>query len=79
MLRRFAGGGPPGCRCMGDRRPARHPRPSKAPARANTHLDEASGAKATHPKLDLVLQLIREGDTSKLTRLERCPARCCIW
>ena len=39
--------------------------------RANIHLDTASGAKASRPKLDLVLQLLREGDTLKVTRLDR--------
>ena len=40
-------------------------------ARENIHLDKASGAKASRPKLDLVLQLLREGDTLKVTRLDR--------
>ncbi|WP_405475911.1 recombinase family protein [Streptomyces sp. NBC_00009] len=39
--------------------------------RENIHLDTASGAKASRPKLDLVLQLLREGDTLKVTRLDR--------
>ncbi|WP_236052192.1 recombinase family protein [Nonomuraea cypriaca] len=39
--------------------------------RANIHIDTASGAKASRPKLDLVLQLLREGDTLKVTRLDR--------
>jgi DNA invertase Pin-like site-specific DNA recombinase len=39
--------------------------------RENIHLDKASGAKASRPKLDLVLQLLREGDTLKVTRLDR--------
>ncbi|MGI5290925.1 recombinase family protein [Nonomuraea polychroma] len=34
-------------------------------------LDTASGAKASRPKLDLVLQLLRDGDTLKVTRLDR--------
>jgi DNA invertase Pin-like site-specific DNA recombinase len=38
---------------------------------ANVHLDKASGAKASPPKLDLVLRLLREGDTLKVTRLDR--------
>ncbi|MEZ0106329.1 DNA invertase Pin-like site-specific DNA recombinase [Catenulispora sp. EB89] len=37
----------------------------------NIHLDVASGAKSSRPKLDLVLQLLREGDTLKVTRLDR--------
>jgi DNA invertase Pin-like site-specific DNA recombinase len=39
--------------------------------RASIHLDTASGAKASRPRLDLVLQLLREGDTLKVTRLDR--------
>ncbi|MFC5021851.1 recombinase family protein [Streptomyces coeruleoprunus] len=35
------------------------------------HVDTASGAKASRPKLDLVLRLLREGDTLKVTRLDR--------
>jgi DNA invertase Pin-like site-specific DNA recombinase len=37
----------------------------------NIHVDKASGAKASRPKLDLVMQLLREGDTLKVTRLDR--------
>ncbi|WP_322756484.1 recombinase family protein [Frankia sp. Cas3] len=40
--------------------------------RDNIHVDVASGAKASRPKLDLVMQqLLREGDTLKVTRLDR--------
>ncbi|WP_369185414.1 recombinase family protein [Streptomyces sp. Y1] len=39
--------------------------------RDNIHIDTASGAKASRPKLDLVLQLLRPGDTLKITRLDR--------
>ncbi|MFI9848485.1 recombinase family protein [Nonomuraea sp. NPDC051941] len=39
--------------------------------RDNIHLDKASGAKASRPEFDLVLQLLREGDTLKVTRLDR--------
>jgi DNA invertase Pin-like site-specific DNA recombinase len=39
--------------------------------REHIHLDTASGAKATRPALDLALQLMREGDTLKVTRLDR--------
>ncbi|MBC9728512.1 recombinase family protein [Streptomyces sp. TRM68367] len=39
--------------------------------RENIHVDTASGAKASRPKLDLVLELLREGDTLKVTRLDR--------
>lgn len=39
--------------------------------RSEIHVDTASGAKASRPKLDLVLQLLRPGDTLKITRLDR--------
>jgi DNA invertase Pin-like site-specific DNA recombinase len=39
--------------------------------RDNIHLDTASGAKASRPKFDLVMQLLREGDMLKVTRLDR--------
>lgn len=39
--------------------------------RDHVHVDTASGAKASRPKLDLVLRLLREGDTLKVTRLDR--------
>jgi DNA invertase Pin-like site-specific DNA recombinase len=39
--------------------------------RDNIHVEIASGAKACRPKLDLVMQLLREGDTLKVTRLDR--------
>ncbi|WP_042374997.1 recombinase family protein [Streptacidiphilus neutrinimicus] len=39
--------------------------------RSNIHVDTASGAKASRPKLELVLQLLRPGDTLKITRLDR--------
>lgn len=35
------------------------------------YVDTASGAKASRPKLDLVMQLLREDDTLKVTRLDR--------
>ncbi|MFE3390034.1 recombinase family protein [Streptomyces anulatus] len=35
------------------------------------HVDTASGAKASSPKLDLAMQLLREGDMLKVTRLDR--------
>jgi hypothetical protein len=38
--------------------------------RDNIHVDVTSGAKASRPKLDLVMQLLREGDTLKVTRLD---------
>jgi DNA invertase Pin-like site-specific DNA recombinase len=40
-------------------------------AERDIHLDTASGAKASRPKLDLVLQFLREGDTLVITRLDR--------
>ena len=40
-------------------------------ARTRVEGHKASGAKASRPKLDLVLQLLREGDTLKDTRLDR--------
>lgn len=39
--------------------------------RNDIYLDKASGAKASRPSLDLVLKLLREGDTLKVTRLDR--------
>ncbi|MEU4828344.1 recombinase family protein [Actinomadura sp. NPDC023710] len=38
-------------------------------------MDGGSGAEASRPKLDLVGQLLREGDTLKVTRLDRLPLR----
>jgi DNA invertase Pin-like site-specific DNA recombinase len=35
------------------------------------YLDHASGAKASRPQLDNVLRMLREGDTLKITRLDR--------
>jgi DNA invertase Pin-like site-specific DNA recombinase len=40
-------------------------------AQRDVHVDVASGAKASRPELDLVLQLVREGDTLVITRLDR--------
>lgn len=40
-------------------------------AREHIHLDTASGAKASRPKLDLVLKMLRAGDTLVVTRLDR--------
>ncbi|MEV6028358.1 recombinase family protein [Streptomyces sp. NPDC052036] len=39
--------------------------------RDHVHVDTASGAKASSPKLDLVMQVLRERDTLKTTRLDR--------
>ncbi|MFJ7423877.1 recombinase family protein [Streptomyces uncialis] len=39
--------------------------------RDNVRVDLASGAKASRPKLDPALQPLREGDTLKVTRLDR--------
>lgn len=40
-------------------------------AREDIYVDHASGAKASRPKLDNVLRLLRDGDTLKITRLDR--------
>ncbi|MDX2733561.1 recombinase family protein [Streptomyces sp. PA03-2a] len=40
-------------------------------AQEEIHVDTASGAKASRPALALVLRLLREGDTLKVTRLDR--------
>jgi DNA invertase Pin-like site-specific DNA recombinase len=37
----------------------------------DVHVDHASGAKASRPQLDVVLQLLRAGDTLVITRLDR--------
>lgn len=39
--------------------------------RARIHIDTASRAKASQPKLDLVPALLREGDTLVITRRDR--------
>ncbi len=38
---------------------------------ANIHLDRASGAKASRPKLDELVGKLRDGDTVVITRLDR--------
>src|SRR5260370_37077313 len=40
-------------------------------AAGDIYVDTASGAKASRPQLDLVLKLLRAGDTLKITRLDR--------
>jgi len=40
-------------------------------ARDDIHVDHASGAKASRPKLDLVLRILRDGDVLVVTRLDR--------
>ncbi len=40
-------------------------------ARDDIHVDHASGAKASRPKLDLVLRVLRDGDVLVVTRLDR--------
>jgi len=40
-------------------------------AERDVHVDVASGAKASRPELDLVLQPLRDGDTLVITRLDR--------
>ena len=37
----------------------------------DVYVDVASGAKASRPKFDLVMKLLRDGDTLKVTRLDR--------
>jgi DNA invertase Pin-like site-specific DNA recombinase len=39
--------------------------------REQIYLDTASGAKSSRPQLDLLLQVLRAGDTLKVTRLDR--------
>ncbi|PRX44416.1 resolvase-like protein [Nonomuraea fuscirosea] len=39
--------------------------------RDNVYLDRASGAKASRPQFDIVLRMLRVGDTLKVTRLGR--------
>jgi len=62
---------------LGSPQPSRTPptrsthSPHAGVAERDIHLDTASGAKASRPKLDLVLQLLREGDTLVITRLDR--------
>ncbi|GAA1690433.1 recombinase family protein [Nonomuraea maheshkhaliensis] len=37
----------------------------------NIHLDKISGSKSSRPQFDLVLKMLREGDTLVVTRLDR--------
>jgi DNA invertase Pin-like site-specific DNA recombinase len=37
----------------------------------NIYVDVASGAKASRPKFDLMMKVLRDGDTLKVTRLDR--------
>ena len=37
----------------------------------NIHTDHSSGAKASRPQLDAVMQRLRSGDTLVITRLDR--------
>jgi len=39
--------------------------------RDDIHVDHASGAKASRPKLDLILRVLRAGDLLVVTRLDR--------
>jgi len=41
-------------------------------AQADIHIDFASGAKSSRPSLDLVMKLLREGDTRNRDT-KRCP------
>jgi DNA invertase Pin-like site-specific DNA recombinase len=45
--------------------------PRAGVAERDIHLDIASGSKASRPQFDLVMQLLRPGDTLKVTRLDR--------
>ena len=40
-------------------------------AAKDIYVDHASGAKASRPELDTVLRMLRDGDTLKITRLDR--------
>src|ERR1039458_57321 len=40
-------------------------------AARDIYVDHASGAKASRPALDTVLRMLRDGDTLKITRLDR--------
>jgi len=46
-------------------------------ARDDIYVDQASGAKASRPELDNMLRLLRDGDTLKITRLDRSAAPWC--
>ncbi|GAA3416332.1 recombinase family protein [Streptosporangium vulgare] len=37
----------------------------------NIHLDKISGSKSSRPQLDMMLRMLRAGDTLKVTRLDR--------
>ena len=43
-------------------------------AEKDIYVDHASGAKASRPRLDELLHLLRDGDTLKITRLDRAVA-----
>jgi hypothetical protein len=47
--------------------------------RGDIHLDKASGAKASRPSLDLVLKLLRAGDTLRSPGWTGCRAQFCTW
>jgi DNA invertase Pin-like site-specific DNA recombinase len=40
-------------------------------AARDIYVDHASGARASRPQLDIVLRMLRDGDTLKITRLDR--------
>ncbi len=40
-------------------------------AARDVYIDHASGAKASRPQLDIALRTLRDGDTLKITRLDR--------
>jgi DNA invertase Pin-like site-specific DNA recombinase len=43
----------------------------------DVYIDHASGAKASRPQLDVVLRMLREGDTLKITCLDRLGLSAC--
>lgn len=45
----------------------------------NIYVDVASGAKASRPKVDLLMQLLGAGDMLKITRHYRLGRSWCIW
>jgi DNA invertase Pin-like site-specific DNA recombinase len=45
-------------------------------AAKDIYVDHASGAKASRPALDTVLRMLRDGDTLKITRLDRLGRSC---
>jgi DNA invertase Pin-like site-specific DNA recombinase len=48
-------------------------------AASDIYVDTASGARASRPQLDLVLKLLRDGETLKITRLDRLGRSASTW